>query len=58
MKYASRYFPIVVLGATFAALGTAYSRLKETLVIERTALAGSEFINSFHLGLDWLLCRG
>ncbi|MDR6549188.1 hypothetical protein [Paenibacillus qinlingensis] len=47
-----RYYPMIIIGATFAGLGAAYTN-KEALVIERTALVGHEFINSYHLGEGW-----
>jgi len=47
------YHPLVVLGATFAGLGAAYSRIDETLILERSALVGYEYINSYHPGEGW-----
>ncbi|WP_020616380.1 hypothetical protein [Paenibacillus daejeonensis] len=47
------YYPLVVLGATFAGLGAAYSRIDETLVLERSALVGYEYINSYRPGDGW-----
>ncbi|NOU65473.1 hypothetical protein GC096_15670 [Paenibacillus sp. LMG 31461] len=49
----NRYYPTIILGATFAGLGAAYACGKEALLIERSALVGYEFINSYNLGEDW-----
>lgn len=47
------HYRTIVLGATFAGLGAALEDIDGTLVIERTALVGHEFINSFNPGKDW-----
>jgi hypothetical protein len=49
----SSYYPIIILGATFAGLGAAYSHKQESLIIERSALVGYEFINSYNPGEGW-----
>jgi hypothetical protein len=47
------HYRTIVLGATFTGLGAALEDTDGTLVIERTALVGHEFINSFNPGRDW-----
>ncbi|WP_214630706.1 hypothetical protein [Paenibacillus agaridevorans] len=47
------HYRTIVLGATFTGLGAALEDIDGTLVIERTALVGHEFINSFNPGGDW-----
>lgn len=47
------FYPLIVLGATFAGIGAAYSDRNNTLIIERTSLVGYEFINAFRTGENW-----
>lgn len=47
------FYRTIVLGATCAGLGAALEDIDGTLVIERTALVGHEFINSFNPGKGW-----
>ncbi|NQX60827.1 hypothetical protein [Paenibacillus qinlingensis] len=49
----NRYYPTIILGATFAGLGASYACGKEALLIERSDLVGYEFINSYNLGEAW-----
>lgn len=57
MRKADNYHPVIVLGATFAGIGTAYADRENTLIIERSALVGYEFINCFRTGTGWLDCK-
>jgi hypothetical protein len=43
-------YDVLVYGATFAGLGVALTCREKTLVVERTKLVGSEYINSFNIG--------
>lgn len=47
------FYPLIVLGATFAGIGAAYSNKADTLILERTALAGYEFANAYRTGEGW-----
>ncbi|MDF2663052.1 MAG: hypothetical protein K0Q94_5843 [Paenibacillus sp.] len=47
------HYPLLVYGATFAGLGIATAAKDRTLLVERTALVGSEFIASYNPGEDW-----
>lgn len=47
------HYPLLVYGATFAGLGIATAAKDRTLLVERTALVGSEFIASYNPGEGW-----
>ncbi|MDF2922224.1 MAG: hypothetical protein K0R57_1138 [Paenibacillaceae bacterium] len=47
------FYPLIVLGATFAGIGAAYANKADTLILERTALAGYEFANAYRIGEGW-----
>ena len=47
--------PVLVIGATMAAFGIAYKLREKALVVERTALIGHEFVNSYNPGEEWNL---
>lgn len=53
MSTETSHYRTIVLGATFAGLGAALEDIDGTLVIERTAQVGHEFINSFNPGRNW-----
>lgn len=53
MDTSREYYPVIVLGSTFAGLGAAYANKENTLVIDRSALVGYEFINSYRPGEAW-----
>lgn len=42
--------PVLVIGATLAGIGLAYADKERTLIVERTAGPGSEYIPCFHPG--------
>lgn len=48
------YYDLLIVGSTFAGLGAAYAAGGETILVERTAAVGHEFINSCNPGTGWL----
>jgi hypothetical protein len=47
------HYPLLVYGASFAGLGIATAAKGRTLLVERTALVGNEFIASYNPGEAW-----
>lgn len=47
------FYPLIVLGATFAGIGAAYANKADTLILEGTALAGYEFATAYRIGEGW-----
>jgi hypothetical protein len=43
----------LIIGSTFAGIGLACSNINNSLIIERTASPGKEYLNSFNPGNNW-----
>ncbi|GAA3413530.1 hypothetical protein ACFFNY_06645 [Paenibacillus hodogayensis] len=48
-----KYYPLLVVGATFAGVGIAIAAKRETLIVEPFSQPGSEFISSYRPGEHW-----
>lgn len=46
-------YETLIIGATLTGIGLACNNKKNSLIIERTASPGSEYVNAFNPGKDW-----